>query len=187
MLFHCLDFANVGFVTVFSFGGFVLRAHRRPVAAVARVEARASAGLAQSERRFRSVEGLVFEHRDVMAQPELPSNSADVVLCLSLTKWIHLHHGDEGIRRLFAHIRSTLRPGGLLFLEAQSFASYKKKKRKMTQAMKEMLQTIRLLPEEGFIPYLCDNLGFKLLEELNPKSESKGFQRPIWKLQKATE
>lgn len=53
----------------------------------------------------------------------------DTVLCLSLTKWIHLNWGDAGIKRLFHRIFAHLRPGGYLILEAQSFQSYSKRRK----------------------------------------------------------
>jgi hypothetical protein len=34
----------------------------------------------------------------------------DTILCLSLTKWIHLNWGDEGIKRLFTKVNESLYP-----------------------------------------------------------------------------
>ena len=53
----------------------------------------------------------------------------DVILALSITKWVHLNWGDAGIRRMFRKIYSHLRPGGRLVLEPQPFASYARKKK----------------------------------------------------------
>lgn len=53
----------------------------------------------------------------------------DTVLCLSLTKWIHLNWGDEGVKNLFRRIFAHLRPGGCLILEAQAYQSYSKKRK----------------------------------------------------------
>lgn len=53
----------------------------------------------------------------------------DTILCLSLTKWIHLNWGDEGIRKLFHRAYAHLNPGGHFILETQAYESYAKKKK----------------------------------------------------------
>lgn len=53
----------------------------------------------------------------------------DVILALSLTKWIHLNWGDDGIKRFFKKVYHHLQPGGKFILEPQPFTSYSKKKR----------------------------------------------------------
>jgi 7SK snRNA methylphosphate capping enzyme len=46
---------------------------------------------------------------------------------LSVTKWIHLHHGDDGIRSFFYKVYASLRAGGRFILEPQSWSSYARK------------------------------------------------------------
>lgn len=53
----------------------------------------------------------------------------DVILALSLSKWVHLNWGDEGIKRFFQKVYAHLRPGGRFVLEPQPFSSYSKKKK----------------------------------------------------------
>ena len=53
----------------------------------------------------------------------------DVILGLSLTKWIHLNWGDDGIKRFFRKVYLHLRPGGRFIVEPQPLASYAKKKK----------------------------------------------------------
>ena len=62
-----------------------------------------------------------------MAESQRPE--FDVILALSLTKWIHLNWGDAGIKRFFKKIFHHLRPGGKFILEPQPFSSYSKKKK----------------------------------------------------------
>ena len=49
----------------------------------------------------------------------------DVILLLSITKWLHLHHGDAGLRRLFQRLANALPEGGMLIIEPQEQANYK--------------------------------------------------------------
>lgn len=64
--------------------------------------------------------------RDDLVEAQTPEY--DVVLCLSLTKWVHLNWGDEGLKRMFRRIYRHLRPGGILVLEPQPWSSYGKRK-----------------------------------------------------------
>lgn len=48
----------------------------------------------------------------------------DTILLLSVTKWIHLHEGDQGIRHLFESCFHWLSAGGHLVVEPQPWSSY---------------------------------------------------------------
>ncbi|XP_069738548.1 7SK snRNA methylphosphate capping enzyme [Phaenicophaeus curvirostris] len=104
----------------------------------------------------------------------------DVVLCLSLTKWVQLNWGDEGLKRLFRRAYRHLRPGGILLLEPQPWASYRKRKG-LTETTYRNYQRIRLRPEQ-FPSYLTSpEVGFDSYELLGtPQHAAKGFQRPIY-------
>lgn len=117
---------------------------------------------------------LESDHLLVTQRPEY-----DVILCLSVTKWVHLNWGDTGLKRMFKRAYRHLRPGGLLILEPQPWESYGRRK-KLTDNIYRNYRNISLRPEQ-FTSYLTSEVGFTSYEYLGaPKSSVKGFQRPIY-------
>lgn len=113
------------------------------------------------------------------------SSEYDVVLCLSLTKWVHLNWGDEGLKRMFRRIYRHLHPGGILVLEPQPWSSYGKRK-SLTETTYKNYFRIQLKPEQ-FPAYLTSpDVGFSSYELVaTPHNTSKGFQRPVYLFHKA--
>lgn len=103
----------------------------------------------------------------------------DVILALSITKWIHLNWGDDGIKCLFKRCFNLLRDQGSFIIEIQPYESYHKKT-KSNETFKHNLKEMALKPEK-FEEYLLSNeIGFKRIQHLGvSRHESKGFQRPI--------
>ncbi|MEQ2239499.1 hypothetical protein ILYODFUR_005077 [Ilyodon furcidens] len=103
----------------------------------------------------------------------------DVILCLSVTKWVHLNWGDSGLKRLFKRAYRHLRPGGLFILEPQPWESYVRRK-KLTENINRNYRSIRLKPDQ-FSSYLTNEVGFTSFEHLgSPRCSVRGFQRPIY-------
>lgn len=122
---------------------------------------------------------------DNEAQLEAQQEEFDMILCLSLTKWVHLNWGDDGVRFLFKRMYRQLRPGGRMLLEAQPFHSYAKKK-KLTEVTYKNYHAITLRPEKFNEYLLSPEVGFAKCELVaTPSHASKGFQRPLYLFTKA--
>ncbi|XP_029375984.1 7SK snRNA methylphosphate capping enzyme isoform X2 [Echeneis naucrates] len=103
----------------------------------------------------------------------------DVILCLSVTKWVHLNWGDSGLKRLFKRVYRHLRPGGMFILEPQPWESYVRRK-KLTDNISRNYRSIHLKPDQ-FTSYLTTEVGFTSFEYIGaPKCSIRGFQRPIY-------
>ncbi|XP_061444131.1 7SK snRNA methylphosphate capping enzyme [Rhineura floridana] len=129
------------------------------------------------------VKGNYVLERDELLEAQKPEY--DVILCLSLTKWVHLNWGDEGLKRLFKRFYRHLRPGGILVLEPQAWSSYGKRKN-LTEIICRHYYRIKLKPDQ-FPSYLTSpEIGFSSCELVaTPRNTSKGFQRPIYLFHKA--
>ena len=51
---------------------------------------------------------------------------SDAIVCLSVTKWVHMNWGDAGVKALFRKVNQLLLPGGMFILEPQPWSSYRK-------------------------------------------------------------
>eukprot|EP01080_Neovahlkampfia_damariscottae_P005034 gene5034-8631_t len=106
----------------------------------------------------------------------------NTILCLSITKWIHLNWGDEGIKNFFKKMANLLTKNGILILEPQKFSTYDRKK-DLTKTISENFQNIKFKPDE-FINYFENELNFKLIFEKKEEEEKVGFKRVIYFLRK---
>lgn len=108
----------------------------------------------------------------------------DTILCLSVTKWVHLNWGDEGLVTLFSKVWRLLRPGGVFILEPQPWKSYVSN-RQVSEVAATNYKNLEIFPDR-FQEILLDKIGFRKIENLSSSlSGSKtGFNRPILALWK---
>ncbi|GAB4839063.1 hypothetical protein Ancab_028592 [Ancistrocladus abbreviatus] len=109
----------------------------------------------------------------------LPLEHYDTIVCLSVTKWVHLNWGDEGLIRLFAKMWRLLHPGGILVLEPQPWKSYCSK-RLVTETAAVNFQKITCYPKY-FQEILLDKIGFRSVENAASRipGTKTGFNRPV--------
>ncbi|KAF1942810.1 Bin3-domain-containing protein [Clathrospora elynae] len=81
----------------------------------------------------------------------------DVILALSVIKWIHLEHHDEGLRIFFAKCASSLKSGGYLIIELQGWNSYEKAVRSNhAPHFEQTFRELKYRPETSFDRLLRD-------------------------------
>lgn len=101
----------------------------------------------------------------------------------SVTKWIHLFHGDDGIKGVFAQIHQLLAPGGRFIVEPQPWKSYHKRKF-TSEVTAANYQKIELRPKD-FPAFLVDTIGFKKCTFLQVcRTSANGFRRPVYVVEK---
>ncbi|KAF2497493.1 hypothetical protein BU16DRAFT_559238 [Lophium mytilinum] len=66
---------------------------------------------------------FIREDWAISKNPET-SGPYDVILALSVVKWIHLKHLDAGLEAFFCKCASSLKEGGYFVIEVQSWSSY---------------------------------------------------------------
>ncbi|GAA5874990.1 hypothetical protein JCM8547_002143 [Rhodosporidiobolus lusitaniae] len=110
-------------------------------------------------------------------EQERGQHQFDVISLFSVTKWLHLHHGDEGMQRLFRALYDFLPVGGIVVVEPQEWDNYKSAVKK-NKDLREVFKAIKMRPpfEEEM-----KEVGFVL--ETRIEREEGGFSRPllIWR------
>lgn len=99
---------------------------------------------------FRAADWVVANERD-FAPPY------DVILALSVIKWIHLEHLDAGLLRFFARCSAALSPGGHFVVELQGWDSYQKAVRpNAAPHFSQNLEQLKYRPETSFDTLLAN-------------------------------
>lgn len=101
----------------------------------------------------------------------------DTILLFSITKWLHLHHGDAGLVELFGNLFKVLPPGGTLVIEPQEWQNYKRAVSKNT-TLRPMYKGLKMKPN---FELQLEEVGFELSVVI--EREEGGFSRPlmVWK------
>ncbi|KAH0889195.1 hypothetical protein HID58_051624 [Brassica napus] len=125
-----------------------------------------------------------FQKENFLHTRNLDENRYDTILCLSVTKWVHLNWGDDGLITLFSKIWRLLNPGGIFVMEPQPWKSYEKNRR-VSETTAMNYRNIVLRPEH-FQNILLDKIGFRTVEDLTSSLSgvSKGFDRQVLAFQK---
>ncbi|XP_010482446.1 PREDICTED: probable RNA methyltransferase At5g51130 isoform X2 [Camelina sativa] len=125
-----------------------------------------------------------FQKENFVLTRNLDENRYDTILCLSVTKWIHLNWGDDGLITLFSKIWRLLQPGGIFIMEPQPWKSYENNRR-VSETTAMNYRKIVLRPDR-FQEILLDKIGFRTVEDLTSSlsGASKGFDRQILAFQK---
>ncbi|GAA5887411.1 hypothetical protein JCM5296_007131 [Sporobolomyces johnsonii] len=101
----------------------------------------------------------------------------EVVLLFSVTKWLHLHHGDAGMRALFHSLHALLPPRGVVVVEPQEWENYQRAVKK-NKDLREVFKTLEMRP-----PFEDEMTGAGFELEKRIERDEGGFSRPlmIWR------
>ncbi|KAH7910684.1 Bicoid-interacting protein 3-domain-containing protein [Hygrophoropsis aurantiaca] len=108
---------------------------------------------------------------------EIPEDKTpyDIIIAFSISKWIHLNSGDEGLLRFFERVHNALKLGGTFILEPQAWDTYAKARR-MDDSLKENARNLKIRPNEFEI--ILQKIGFGSVQHLGTTGEG-GFHRPV--------
>ncbi|CAJ2676247.1 unnamed protein product [Trifolium pratense] len=125
-----------------------------------------------------------FKRENFVLTPHPLGKQYDTILCLSVSKWIHLNWGDDGLITLFAETWKLLRPGGIFVLEPQPWKSYVSN-RAVSETTAANFRNIKFRPQD-FQEILLDKIGFITVEAITSDltGSTTGFNRPILIFQK---
>ena len=92
----------------------------------------------------------------------------DFVFCFSVSMWIHLNHGDTGLKDFIEKLAGVSKN---FLLEPQPWKCYQtaaRRMRKLSQPEFEHMSAMKHTGEklEPFIKSICDSQGFKIVKEL---------------------
>ncbi|WFD27615.1 hypothetical protein MNAN1_002616 [Malassezia nana] len=127
-----------------------------------------------------------FPARVHFVQGDWPQMAADpegfdLVLCLAVTKWIHLNQGDDGLFLCLSKLAAQVRPGGLVAIEIQPWRSYEQA-RSLSKELRASHAQLRIQPDD--IEWILERLGLVTLGTIG-QGTGQGFQRALTLCQRA--
>ena len=152
---------------------------RAAVQAVIRDSKRPRATVRAARRHMAGLLYTSFRHADVVHMPTPPVAAFDCVLALSITKWVHVNWGDQGLLQFFSRLVAALRPRGLLILEPQPWRSYKAIRHKHNVKWPHVPLAQLTLRPERFVGLLEERFGLTVVKEATPLGGVEGFRRPV--------
>ncbi len=145
-------------------------------------DAELRACLQRARERHMRATAIAFRAEDYVAAPAPPGEQFDVILCLSVVKWVHLNGGDDAVRALFRKAFAQLAPGGIFAFEPQPWSSYRKYKALFPP---ERVAGLQFRPDQFHAYLLSAEVGFvdSKTHELNTPT----FKRAVTLYFKASE
>jgi len=120
---------------------------------------------------FKDLNSIVSFRGEDYCKSAINNETYDVILCLSVAKWIHINYGDDGIKLLFEKVSKQLTHGGLFIFEPQQWSSYQKAK--FPKESKKIIQQLKILPSD--FQALIEAQGLELISTVKPKTSNFGF------------
>jgi 7SK snRNA methylphosphate capping enzyme len=111
------------------------------------------------------------------SQTSVSESKYDIILALSVLKWIHISYQDAGMVSFFHRCHRFLLPGGRLVLEIQPWGSYEKAVKKMGGGKEDVLETLKVRPEQ--FGDILEGVGF--LREKVVEGEALPRRIEVWK------
>ncbi len=133
--------------------------------------------ICRAKERFES-DRVTFKTSDV-AREELEGDF-DLITCFSVTMWIHLNHGDEGLENFIRKVAASAR---YVLLEPQPWKCYQTAARRMRKLKKPEFASmtdgsIRFKDKElePFLMRLCEENG---LEQIDTFGQTENWKRKL--------